>query len=194
MTLAPAFLRRPADRVARDLLGARLVSSVEGLRTAGMVVETEAYTGPEDPASHAARRIGRTRRNRSMFGPAGRAYVYRSYGIHWCVNVVTGREDEPAAVLIRALEPLEGVETMEERRGRDRDLCSGPGRLCQALGITGALDGHDLSRPPLRILAGREVPDERVGRSGRVGVSRAQDRLLRFYVLDHPSVSKRRTA
>lgn len=180
----------PADQVAPALLGSVLVSTVGGIRVSGVVVETEAYTGPEDPASHARAAVGRTDRNASMFGPPGIAYVYRSYGIHWCMNVVTGEVDVPAAVLLRALEPLEGVELMEERRGRSRDLCSGPGRLCQALGVTGSLDGHPLSDPPLLVEPGWEVPDGRLGVSGRIGVSRARERPLRFYLRGHPSVSR----
>ncbi len=183
-------LSGPAEAVARALLGLRLISTVDGESTSGVIVETEAYTGPDDPASHAARRIGRTSRNESMFGPPGRAYVYRSYGIHWCLNVVTGPEDHPAAVLVRALEPGEGRETMIRRRGRETDLCAGPGRLAQALGVTGELDGHDLDRPPLRLVSGREVPDDRIGVSGRIGIRHAAEAPLRFYVKAHPSVSR----
>lgn len=180
---------RPADVVARDLLGTRLISTVGGMATAGIVVETEAYLGASDPASHAAERIGRTRRNESMFGPPGVAYVYLIYGMHWCVNVVTGATGVPSAVLIRALEPVEGTETMRERRGRDAALCTGPARLCQALGITGELDGHSLSGPPLELRPGWSVPDRHVSRSGRVGVCQAADWPLRFYVRGHPSIS-----
>jgi len=137
-----------------------LVSEVDGVRTSGRIVETEAYTGPHDPASHAAERIGRTTRNAAMFGAPGIAYVYRSYGVHWCLNAVTDEPGFPAAVLIRALQPLAGIAPMRERRqvrGRppaDRELCSGPGRLTEALGITGALDGHPLARPPLWVELG----------------------------------------
>ena len=177
--------------VARRLLGCRIRSSVHGPRVEGVIVETEAYVGPHDPASHAAARVGRTRRNESMFGTAGSAYVYRSYGIHWCLNVVTGPEGFPAAVLVRALEPLDGEGAMEERRGGNRPLCSGPGRLCQALGVTGALDGHDLRYAPLQLLEGWTVPEERVGRSGRVGIRHAADWPLRFYLKGHPGVSGR---
>ncbi len=175
--------------MARALLGARLLSTVDGLRTSGVVVETEAYVGPHDPASHAAERVGRTRRNASMFGPGGIAYVYRIYGMHRCLNVVTGPEGYPAAVLVRALDPLEGLDVMARRRGRKRELCSGPARLCQALAIGDELDGHDLRRAPLRLLPGWEVPDGAVGRSGRRGVRRAADWPLRFFLRDHPEVS-----
>lgn len=187
--LAPDELKRPADEVARSLLGLRLVSTVDGEPTSGIIVETEAYTGPDDPASHAARRIGRTSRNESMFGPAGRAYVYRSYGIHWCLNVVTADEGHPSAVLLRALEPREGRTVMVRRRDRPTDLCSGPGRLTQALGVTGTLDGHDLVREPLRLASGWRIPEDRIGVSGRIGISRATEAPLRFYVRSHSSVS-----
>jgi DNA-3-methyladenine glycosylase len=175
--------------VARTLLGCRLVSTVDGLRAGGVIVEAEAYAGPNDPASHAATRSGVTERNRAMFGPAGRAYVYRSYGVHWCMNVVTGPVGEAQAVLLRGLEPLEGGTEMARRRGRP-PLGAGPGRLCQALGITGALYGHDLSQPPLQLLPGWNVPDAFVGVSGRIGVSAAADWPYRFYVLGSGGVSR----
>jgi DNA-3-methyladenine glycosylase len=160
-----------------------------GVEVRGVVVETEAYLGPEDPASHAAERIGRTPRNESMFGPPGRAYVYRSYGMHWCLNVVTGEEGSPAAVLIRGLDPIQGIGTMRERRGGAEPIGAGPGRLCQALGVTGDLDGHPLQVPPLELYRGWRVPKERVAVSGRVGIRRAADWPLRFYLRDHPQVS-----
>jgi DNA-3-methyladenine glycosylase len=125
-----------------------------------------------------------------MFGPAGRAYVYRIYGMHWCVNVVTGAEGDPQAVLVRALDPLDGRAEMAARRGGQSALASGPGRLCQALGITGALYGHDLARPPLEVRPGWGVPDADVGVSGRIGVRAAHDWPLRFFVRGHPEVSR----
>lgn len=148
----------------------------------GVVVETEAYVGPQDPASHAAARIGRTRRNATMFGPAGLAYVYRSYGVHWCLNVVTGEVGFPAAVLIRGLDLVVGSETALQRRGGREPIGAGPGRLCQALGITGELDGHDLSCLPLELFRGWEVPDQAVVFSGRIGIRHAADWPLRFYL------------
>jgi len=187
---APVFFRRPVLDVARDLLGLTLVSTVEGETTAGVIVETEAYQGPDDPASHAATRRGMTHRNRAMYGPAGRAYVYRSYGIHWCMNVVTGSEGVAQAVLLRGLEPLEGHDAMRHRRGGREPLAAGPGRLCQALGITGALYGHDLARAPLQVGGGWPVPDDMVGVSGRIGVSEGADRLFRFYVAGSLGVSR----
>lgn len=187
--LPGGFLARPADAVAPDLLGCRLVSTVEGERTVGVVVEAEAYVGSRDPACHAAERIGRTRRNRSMFGPPGLAYVYFIYGMHWCLNVVTAREGDPQAVLVRALEPLEGRGVMARRRGRETDLTSGPARLCQALGVDGELDGHSLDSPPLRLLPGWSVDEARIRRSPRVGVTAARDWPLRFFLHGNRHVS-----
>jgi DNA-3-methyladenine glycosylase len=183
---------RPAPEVARALLGARLVSTIGAYRTVGVIVEAEAYLGPDDPASHAATRGGPTQRNRAMFGPPGRAYVYRSYGMHWCMNVVTGAEGVAQAVLLRGLDPLEGEPQMSLRRRGRSPLASGPGRLCEALGITDALYGHDLTESPLQLLPGWEVPDSWVATSGRVGVSVAADWPLRFFVRGNPGVSGKR--
>lgn len=190
--LREGFFSRPVLDVARDLLGCRLVSTVSGARTAGVIVETEAYQGADDPASHAATRAGRTHRNRAMFGAAGRAYVYRSYGVHWCMNIVTGDEGCPEAVLLRGLEPIEGLDTAAARRGGRRPLAAGPGRLCEALGITDALYGHLVTGPPLEVVSGWRVPDALVGVSGRIGVSEAADRPFRFYVLGSTGVSRHR--
>lgn len=187
--LPPGFLLEPVLDVARALLGARLVSTVGGIRAVGVVVECEAYEGVDDPASHAATRHGATPRNRAMFGPAGRAYVYRSYGVHWCVNVVTGRVNEPQAVLLRGIEPLEGEGDMLRRRGGRRPLAAGPGRLCQALGVDGTLYGHDLRRPPLVLEPGWPVPDDFVGVSGRIGIRVAAERPNRFFVRGSPGVT-----
>lgn len=179
--LGVPFYGRPARDVARDLVGKLVVSEVGGERVGGRIVETEAYIGPEDPASHAAERIGRTARNAAMFGPPGTAYVYLSYGIHWCLNAVSDREDHPGAVLIRALEPLVGLPVMRRRRGtRDRDLARGPGRLCQALGVTGSLNGHPLTDPPLQFLDAPALPEPAIQAGPRIGISRALDWPLRF--------------
>ena len=180
------FLNGGAAVAAHRLLGCTLVSTVGGHETRGVIVETEAYLGRDDPASHASKR--RTPRNDAMFARGGTLYVYISYGIHHCINVVTGEEGDPAAVLIRALEPTAGVDVMRDRRGRDTDLCNGPGRLAQALGITMRHNQHDLARPPIRLAAGPPVDEAEVGTSGRIGVSEAADRPLRFFVKGHPAV------
>lgn len=186
------FFARPAAEVARDLLGRDIVSTVGGRRCVARIVETEAYFGPDDDASHAASRIGRTRRNDAMFARPGLAYVYRIYGVHWCLNAVTDALDFPAAVLIRAAEPIEGTEVARGRRaGRpDSELMRGPGNLCRALGVTGELNMHDLGIPPLMIAAGVPIPDSQVLRGPRIGITRAIDLPLRFRVADHPSVSR----
>lgn len=165
-------------KAARSLLGARLISDVGGVRTSVRVTEVEAYGGVDDPASHAFG--GETPRNRAMFGPAGRLYVYRSYGIHWCVNLVVGPEGVAAAVLIRGGAPLEGVAVMEARRGRTVNLTDGPGKLCQALGITGDHDGLDVHDPasPIRFEPG-ESPTTVVA-TPRIGITRAVDIPWRF--------------
>ena len=175
---------------ARALLGGLLVSTVDAVRVSGVIVETEAYDGPDDPASHAATVAGPTDRNRAMFGPAGLVYVYRSYGVHWCVNVVTGEEGRGQAVLLRGLEPLDGLSVMTERRADRRPLAAGPGRLAAALGVTDALFGHDLRRPPLVLHAGWSVDERLVGVSPRVGVSKAANWPCRFYVRGSPGVSR----
>ena len=190
--LSPELYRRSAAEVARELLGARLISTIENQRCSGIIVETEAYTGPDDEASHAHLRFGRTPRNGIMFGPPGRAYVYRIYGIHWCLNAVTGEDGFPAAVLIRAAQPLENLPLMRTRRpGRtDRQLLRGPGNLCRALGVEGAVNGHRLDHPPLWIEAGSPVPEQSVRRGPRIGISRATELPLRFWIADNPWVSR----
>jgi DNA-3-methyladenine glycosylase len=185
------LLEDPAEQVAPRLLGATLRSTVGGVETSGRIVEVEAYVGLDDPASHAARRIGRTRRNEAMFGPPGTAYVYRSYGIHWCLNVVTSSVGDPSAVLVRALAPLTGHDVMQERRGRSSHVCSGPGRLCEALGISGELDGHRLDEPPLELLLGQGVEPGMIRVGPRVGITRARDWPLRFWIDGDPHVSRR---
>jgi DNA-3-methyladenine glycosylase len=175
---------------ARRLLGCVLVSTIDGERTAGVIVETEAYGGIDDPASHAATVRGPTRRNRVMFGPPGRAYVYRSYGMHWCMNVVTGPDGTAQAVLIRGLEPIEGVDTMSLRRVGAVPVAAGPGRLCVALGITDQLYGHDLREPPLQLLRGWDVPDDSVAVTPRIGIAEAKDWPYRFFVRGSAGVSR----
>lgn len=166
------FFARPALEVARDLLGQRLVHVVGEARLAGTIAETEAYVGTEDLGCHA--RAGRTARNRSMWGPPGHAYVYFTYGMHWLLNAVTGADGVPEAVLLRAIEPQEGVEEMRgRRRGRpDGVLADGPAKLCQALGIDGSQDGADLCAPgaELFVEVGEPVPDAQVVTGPRVGL------------------------
>jgi len=188
-SLPVEFYARDARDVARDLIGCILWSMVGGERTGGAIVETEAYL-ENDPASHSF--CGQTYRNRSMFGPPGRAYVYRSYGVHWCLNVVTGVDGRGEAVLIRALEPIAGLEVMRRRRGSDtdRDLCRGPGRLCQALGVTGELDGLPLQDQVLWIEP-RKGPAPAVIRSSRVGIIKATDKPWRYLHAGSTWVSRR---
>ena len=181
-TLPVSFFDRPADVVARELLGALVVSRAGGRRTAGIVVETEAYLGYDDPASHGYRHR-RNERNAALFGPPGTWYVYLSYGMHWCANLVCEAEGRASAVLLRALEPVEGLEAMRERRGglADRLLCAGPGRLCQALAITRALDGAPMRRSPVIVLPGASGAPA-VAATPRIGITKAADWPLRFVV------------
>jgi DNA-3-methyladenine glycosylase len=167
-----SFLDRDAAQVAPDLLGARLLVAGVG----GLIVETEAYH-PDDPASHSFN--GPTPRNGAMFAGPGRVYVYRSYGIHWCINIVCRGA---SAVLIRALEPTDGIDLMRQRRGLDnlRALCSGPGKLCAALAVTGELDGHMLEAPPLSLALPRRRAVATVG--PRIGITKAADVPWRFGV------------
>ncbi len=178
------FFDRGAELVARELLGACVVSDCDGQRCVGRIVETEAYPGPHDPASHASAAIGRTSRNDPMYGPPGTAYIHLNFGVHWCLNAVVGPEGHPAAVLIRALEPVEGVEAMRGRReGRpDRELTSGPGKLTKALGIGPGLQRCSLtSGPPLFIACGDALSATYVVRTTRVGVTRGREEEWRFY-------------
>jgi DNA-3-methyladenine glycosylase len=179
--LSRGFFEREVARVARDLIGARLLVGGAG----GTIVETEAYDR-EDPASHS--HSGRTVRNAAMFGPAGHTYVYRSYGLHWCLNAVCR---PGSAVLIRALAPERGVATMRVRRGgiADRLLCAGPGRLCAALGVDGSHDGMSLSSPPYRVEARSEGPAVVVG--PRIGISRGVETPWRFGLAGSPHLSRR---
>jgi DNA-3-methyladenine glycosylase len=175
---------RSVHEVAPELIGSTLLFDGVG----GRIVEVEAYD-QEDPASHGHR--GRTDRNASMFGPPGHAYVYRSYGIHWCLNLVCEGEGVASAVLIRALEPTNGLDLMRERRGLDdpRLLCAGPGRLCQALGITRDHDGLPLDEPPFE-LRGRDEPVE-VSAGPRIGITQAAERPWRYVEAGSPFLSRR---
>jgi len=193
--LSRDFFVRDTLTVARELLGQRLVRVLNGVRLSGRIVEVEAYIGEEDQASHA--RFGRTRRNMPMYGEPGHAYVYFIYGMHHCFNVVTERENYPAAVLIRALEPLEGIEAMRARRGGVPNLwlTSGPARLCQALGIDRLFDGADLCAPDALLFIEQEagVHDDAAATGPRVGVrgdAAALTAPWRFYIRGSRHVSR----
>ncbi len=183
MRLPTDFFDRSVHEVAPDLVGVTLL--VDGV--GGVIVEVEAYDH-EDPAAHGYR--GRTERNASMFGPPGRAYVYRSYGIHWCLNFVCEPEGVASAVLIRALEPTTGLDAMRARRGLDepRLLCSGPGRLCQALAVTREQDGLRLDRPPFELLPREGDPEIAVG--PRVGITQAAERPWRYALAGSKWISR----
>jgi DNA-3-methyladenine glycosylase len=179
--------------VARELVGKVLVKdSTEGV-SSGRIVETEAYTGENDPASHAFR--GLTQRNEVMFGPAGYLYVYLSYGVHYCCNVVTESDGVAGAVLLRALQPLAGIELMQARRGPRPlcELCNGPGKLCRALGIGISDYGADLQASTIWLEDDGFQP-EALQESGRIGISTAADLPLRFFLPDNPFVSPGRPA
>lgn len=188
MKLDMNFYARPTLEVARDLLGKVLVRRSNQGACAGTIVETEAYT-QDDPASHASR--GKTKRNATMFAPPGHGYVYLIYGIHSCFNVVTGNEGVGEAVLIRALEPLAGIELMQERRStrKLKPLCSGPARLCQALAITRAQDGINLMEDEIFLLPGCSLGQ--VITTTRIGISRGQELPYRFYIAASQFVSRR---
>lgn len=171
------FYQRPVTEVARNLLGARLVRCIDGQRVGGWIIETEAYMGENDLACHA--RFGRTPRNAVMYGPAGRAYVYFIYGMHWMLNVVTGAEGDPNAVLIRAIIPAEGLEIIANRRqpARPRDWTNGPARLCQALAVDQQMNGADFTDPHggLVIEAGIALPESRVTAGPRIGIDKVPE-------------------
>ena len=181
--LGRKFFDRSVHEVAPELIGATLMVGGAG----GVIVEVEAYHHT-DPAAHSY--IGETERNRVMFGPAGVAYVYRSYGIHWCLNFVCEAKGSAAAVLIRALEPAAGLAPMRRRRGLDepRDLCSGPGKLAQALGITRAHNGLALDRPPFELRARPDTPEIAIGT--RIGISKAVDHPWRYGLKGSKFLSK----
>ena len=184
MTQLPReFFDRSVHEVAPDLIGVTLL--VDGV--GGPIVEVEAYDR-EDPAAHGYR--GRTERNAAMFGPPGRAYVYRSYGIHWCLNLVCAEEDNPEAVLVRALRPVHGLDAMRARRGveDERALCSGPGKLCQALAVTREHDSLPLDRPPFELLARERVPEIATG--PRIGITKATELSWRYGEQGSPFLSR----
>lgn len=197
--LPVSFYRRPAETVARDLLGRYLIHELDGERLALRLVETEAYLGAADRASHASGGR-RTPRNESLYLAGGHAYVYFIYGMHYCLNAVTGEAGVGSAVLLRAGEPVEGEERMRDHRGwtrkpRPGDLAGGPGKICRALAIGRELDGVLLTRPPLAITGGEPVADEEIVASPRIGVDYAGEAALwplRFSLRGNPHVSRPR--
>jgi DNA-3-methyladenine glycosylase len=194
LILPRRFYNRPTLDVARDLIGKVLVHETRAGVASGVIVEAEAYIGESDPACHAA--PGPTKRNTLLYGPPGIAYVYLNYGIHYLVNAVTEAEGWPAAVLIRALEPKDGIALMRRRRGKPAsaavaDLCRGPGNLTKALGITLARNGIDLTDGPLRI-EDQRLPKPRVEWSRRIGINVGVEQEWRVTAADSPAVSGRR--
>jgi DNA-3-methyladenine glycosylase len=184
--LPRSFYERPTVEVARDLLGKILVHG----RTAGRIVEVEAYLGEQDRAAHAWH--GLTPRTRVLYGPPGHAYVYFIYGMYECLNVVAEPEGTPGCVLIRALEPVSGFGWMRRRRPGARsleELASGPGRLTKAMGITRRLNGADMTRGPLTVRGLENPPDFQIGTSPRIGIRHCTDWPLRFYIEGNPCVS-----
>jgi DNA-3-methyladenine glycosylase len=189
--LPPGFYERETEIVAREMLGTVLECETENGTASGIIVETEAYLGEHDLACHAA--VGRTARTGILYGPPGIAYVYFIYGMYWCFNAVTRSNDLPSAVLVRALEPLDGIALMHQRRPRvthSSDLTSGPGKLCAALGITGAMNGSGLHRKPLVIREGECVADDKVEVTTRIGISRCADWPLRWVVKGNQFLSR----
>jgi DNA-3-methyladenine glycosylase len=189
--LPRSFYRRDPRLVAPELIGKVLISA-DG--RSGRIVEVEAYCGAIDPAAHSYR--GKTARNATMFGPAGHMYVYFTYGMHWCANAVCGEIDEGVGVLIRALEPLTGIERMRAARPRsrnERDLCSGPARLTQAMGITGAHDGVDLvaGRAQFAVIDDGRAKTSSIRTGPRIGITRGTDAHWRWYASESAHVSKR---
>jgi DNA-3-methyladenine glycosylase len=181
--LPVSFFRRPTEMVAAELLGMVVVSSVAGMVTEAVITETEAYLGYDDPASHGYRHR-RNARNAALFGPPGTWYVYLSYGMHWCANLVCQEPGQASAVLLRALQPIAGLETMRTRRGGvpDRELCSGPGKLCQALGISRTLDGQKMTGSPVIVRPPDQWERAQVAVTPRIGITKAADWPLRFHV------------
>ena len=189
--LPQSFYDRETEIVARELLGTVLECETEDGVASGMIVETEAYLGEHDLACHAA--VGRTARTEHLYGPPGISYVYFIYGMYWCFNAVTRAEGEPSAVLVRAVEPLDGLPLMHKRRQRikkDVELTNGPGKLCAALGITGAMTGKSLQRKPIVIRDGAGIADADVEVTARIGITKSADWPLRYFVRGNKYVSR----
>jgi DNA-3-methyladenine glycosylase len=185
------FYDRETELVARDMLGTVLECETEDGIASGIIVETEAYLGEHDLACHAS--VGRTARTEHLYGPPGISYVYFIYGMYWCFNAVTREAGQPSAVLVRALEPLDGIALMHKRRPRiksDVDLTNGPGKLCTALGITGAFTGKPLQRGPLLIREGEPVSDDHIEITTRIGITKSADWPLRWIVRGNRFVSR----
>lgn len=187
MTCFPSFLNDSVDEAAKQLLGCFLESEIGGDKVKVRIVETESYD-QDDEASHAYG--GMRKRNAVMFSKPGSLYVYFTYGMHYCCNVVTGPEGYGSAVLIRAVEPIIGTKIIEERRGRSGSLATnGPAKLCQALGIDLDMNGHDLRLSPVRLIIGNLREGESIATSPRIGISKAKDDHRRFYIKDNGYVS-----
>lgn len=183
------FLDAPAYDVAPRLLGCELVREIDGHMIQVRIVETEAYD-QTDVASHSYR--GETERTRVMFGEYGHLYAYFTYGMHYCANIVTGPKGHGAGVLIRAVEPIEGVDSIERRRGKTAvEATNGPAKLCQALAIDKRLNGHDLRGGELRLIQQEPLPSTAIVQTTRIGISEGQDMPWRFYIAGNPYVSKR---
>lgn len=187
-----SFFSRYTPDVARELLGCLLVRRTGGRTLSGKIVEVEAYRGSDDPASHSYR--GMTKRNSIMFGGAGRVYMFFSYGNHWCLNITAERDGQPGAVLIRALEPVKGIEQMAKSRGVSDlvNLANGPGKLTKALSIDGSFNGEDIVKSRRLYVTAREGPVT-VGTSSRIGISKGLEQQWRFFVEGNRFVSKRNT-
>jgi len=192
--LEPSFFDRAPDQVASDLIGCHLRSERDGVLTGGTIVETEAYLGSDDPGSHASTK-GITNRNKVMYGPPGTVYVYFTYGAHFMLNLVCCAAGEAGAVLIRAIEPTEGLEAMRKRRGgvADARLCDGPGKLAQALAVDLSDNGTRLGSHGLWVYDGERVHADKVAVSGRIGLTAGHELDLRYYLKDSPYVSRART-
>jgi DNA-3-methyladenine glycosylase len=189
--LPRGFYDRETEIVARDMLGTVLECETSEGFASGIIVETEAYLGEHDPACHAA--AGRTLRTEPLYGPPGTSYVYFIYGMYWCFNAVTREEGLPSAVLVRALEPLDGISLMHRRRPRikkDTDLTNGPGKLCTALGIVGGMSGKSLQRKPIVMRDGEPGSDDRGEITTRIGITRSADWPLRWTIRGNRFVSR----